>query len=290
MQLARYMTNAGPRIGLIVDGHLLEVWRKRPALPTTMTRLLAEFDAHRQALQRALGHADGALPLESVRLLAPVEEPRRFLALGLNYKDHATEMGIALPKQPRLFAKLAGALAAPQADVVAPAFSSTLDYEGELALVIGRRCRAVARQRAHEVIAGYMVLNDYSVREYVNPDLVILGKSCPGFAPCGPWLTTADEVQDPQALPIKTWVNGELRQNSTTREMIFGCAELIEWITRAVELEPGDLITTGSPPGSGAGMRPARFLRPGDAVRVEIEGLGALTNRIIAEDPHTSKA
>jgi 2-keto-4-pentenoate hydratase/2-oxohepta-3-ene-1,7-dioic acid hydratase in catechol pathway len=283
MKLARYRSQGLLRSGLVLGEEIVDCSRVWPPGPQAAERFWALTPRARAEFLDAALRTGTRIPLASARLCAPTDEPRRFIAVGLNYRDHAREMGQAVPTRPRLFVKLAGALSGPTDPVPAPAFSPTLDYEGELALVIGRRCRNVRRAEAREVVAGFLVLNDLSVREYVNPDLLILGKGCAGFAPCGPWLTTVDEIEDPHALALRTWVNGELRQSSTTGEMIFDCWELIERITRAVTLEPGDLITTGSPPGSGIARQPPSYLRPGDVVRVEIAGLGALQNAIVRE-------
>ncbi|HVN45556.1 MAG TPA: fumarylacetoacetate hydrolase family protein [Steroidobacteraceae bacterium] len=283
LRLARYWAGGTVRLGMIVGEELLDLADCAPEVPRTMTELLLSLPRHRPLLERLERSGKNGEPLSALRLAAPVEEPRRFIAVGLNYREHARELGQALPARPRLFVKLAGALTGPFEPVAAPEFSATLDYEVELAFVIGQRCRAIPRERALEVIAGYVVLNDLSVREYVNADQIILGKGCAGFAPCGPWLTTAEEVPDPQGLQLRTWVNGELRQDASTEQMIFDCASLIEYITRAIELEPGDLITTGSPPGSGAACRPPAYLRVDDVVRTEVAGLGALQNLIVAE-------
>jgi 2-keto-4-pentenoate hydratase/2-oxohepta-3-ene-1,7-dioic acid hydratase in catechol pathway len=164
-----------------------------------------------------------------------------------------------------------------------PRVSSALDYEGELGFVIGRRCRHVPRGRAHEVIAGYLIVNDVSVRDWqLRVPTWTMGKSFDTHGPIGPWLTSADEI-DPSGLRLRTWVNGELRQDSNTKHLIFDCAAIIEHLSTAFTLEPGDVVATGTPSGVGISMKPPRLLKVGDVMRVEIEGLGALENRVVAE-------
>lgn len=223
-----------------------------------------------------------SVPLDVARLLAPVPDPGAFLGVAINYRDHAAEVGRALPDKPVLFAKLRGAVAPPHGRIVRPAGVDTLDYEGELGVVIGRRCYRPMADEVMAAVAGYVVVNDVTVRGRVHPDRVLLAKSAPGHGPFGPWITTADEIADPEKLAIRTWVNGELRQDSSTAQLHHGIAALIAFIADAVELMPGDVIATGSPAGSGVGFHPPRFLRPGDVVRVEIERLGHIEH--VVED------
>lgn len=279
MKLARFRHEGAVRAGLVLGDELVDLAAWDSRLPGALDVLLADLDRHRAVLERA-AESGPRIPLAAVDLLAPIPSPARFLAAGLNYRDHARELGLAVPARPRLFAKLAGVVGDPHGDVRHPGVSDTLDYEGELGIVIGGSGRADTRAEAQALIGGYVVIDDLGLREFVNPDLVTIAKSCTGFAPCGPWITTADEIPDPDALTIRTWVNDELRQNSSTRELVFGCVELVQCVARLVALAPGDLITTGSPPGSGAGMNPPRFLQPGDRVRIDIERLGAIEHRI----------
>jgi 2-keto-4-pentenoate hydratase/2-oxohepta-3-ene-1,7-dioic acid hydratase in catechol pathway len=226
-------------------------------------------------------------PLEAVRLEAPVARPGKILAVGLNYRDHAEEVGIELPKVPMIFNKQSTSIAGPFEPIHLPRVSDKLDYEGELACVIGRRCRHVPVERAGEVIAGYSVCNDVSVRDWqMRVPTFTMGKSFDTHCPLGPWIVTGDEI-DPHALDIRTWVNGELRQSSNTSHLIFDCFALVAHLTEAFTLEPGDVISTGTPSGVGSGMKPRRYLKCGDVVRIEIEGIGAIENRVVAE-PETA--
>ena len=283
MKLATFTEGGRTRIGVVEDGRIADVCAADPTIPTDMTAFLKAGAAGRARLARALATAPRR-PLAEVRREAPVPRPGKFLAVGLNFADHIKELGAATPAFPATFAKMASCIAGPYDPVHRPRVSDSLDYEGELGLVIGKRCRHVPRDRALEVVAGYVVVNDLTVREWValTPQVVI-PKSFDTHGPFGPWITTADEIPDPQALAIRTTVNGEIRQSSSTAEMIFGCADLIALLSQALTLEPGDLITTGTPPGVGEGFTPKRYLRPGDVVRVEIDGLGHIENAVVSE-------
>lgn len=221
------------------------------------------------------------VPLSEVELAAPFT-PGKIVGIGWNYLEHIAEMGGDRPLEyPRVFAKLTTAVTAPSGPVVRPHYTQQLDYEGELAVVIGTRARNVPVERALDHVFGYAVMNDVSARDRQADEVQwIRAKGGDTFAPWGPWVTTADEVPDPQALRLRTWVNGDLRQDATTAWMIFPVAELIAWCAASFTLEPGDVIATGTPPGVGAGREPQTFLAPGDRVRVEIEGLGALEHPI----------
>jgi 2-keto-4-pentenoate hydratase/2-oxohepta-3-ene-1,7-dioic acid hydratase in catechol pathway len=224
-------------------------------------------------------------PLEQVRLLAPVQ-PRKFLGIGLNYADHIAESGMEAPEFPVFFNKQVTCVVGPDAEVHMPRVSSLLDYEGELAVVIGARCRHVTADRAHEVIAGYTIANDLSVRDWqLRTPTMTLGKSFDTHGPLGPWLVTADEIGDPHELGIRTYVNDELRQDGNTSEMIFDCFQQVAHLSEAFTLEPGDVIATGTPAGIGAVRQPfpEGLLRVGDSVRVEIDRIGSLTNAVVEE-------
>jgi 2-keto-4-pentenoate hydratase/2-oxohepta-3-ene-1,7-dioic acid hydratase in catechol pathway len=222
--------------------------------------------------------------LEEVELLAPVRRPPKFLAIGLNYAAHAEETGRVRPDFPTFFNKQSTCVTGPRAPIHIPPESEQVDYEGELGIVIGRRCRRVPRETARSVIAGYLVVNDVSARDwqYRSPTWT-LGKSFDTHGPIGPWLITADEVDDPQDLRIRTYVNDDERQNASTGGMLFGCYEQVAILSSVFTLEPGDVIATGTPAGVGMARTPPEFLKPGDTVRVEIDHLGGLSNPVIAE-------
>ena len=287
MRLITFTHDRRTRIGVVEDDAVCDVSAAAP-LPSDMIGLLAAGPDGLGAVRRAVARAP-RLPLAGVRLLAPVPAPPTFLGIGLNYADHVAESGLPTPDFPTFFNKQTACVAGPYDAIHLPRISRALDYEGELAFVIGRRARHVSAEHAHEVIAGYLVANDVSVRDWqFKAPTMTLGKSFDTHGPLGPWLTTADACGDPHALELRTWVNGELRQHSNTRQLIFSCFEQVAVLSTVFTLQPGDVITTGTPGGVGAAMQPMRFLRPGDVVRVEIEGLGHIENTVVAE-PTTEK-
>ena len=225
------------------------------------------------------------LPLPDVRLLAPAA-PRKYLGIALNYADHIAETGMEAPEVPVFFNKQVTCVVGPGDDVHMPKVSTFLDYEAELAVVIGRRCRHVPVDRAHEVIAGYTCANDLSVRDWQGrARTMTIGKSFDTHGPLGPWLVTPEEVGDPQDLRIRCYVGDELRQDASTAEMVFDCFQQVSHLSEAFTLEPGDVIATGTPAGVGLGRKPIRenVLHVGQTVRVEIERIGDLVNTVVEE-------
>ncbi len=223
-----------------------------------------------------------AVPLASLSLRAPVPDPRKIICVGLNYRDHAAETGKPVPTEPVLFAKFANSVTGDGARVEVPELARELDWEAELAVVIGRGGRDIPLTEALDRVAGYTIVNDLSSRTLQRSGgQWTRGKAIDDFLPMGPWLTTADAVPDPQALRVRCLVNGEVMQDGTTAEMVFGVAELVHEISRTITLSPGDVICTGTPPGVGMGKQPPRFLVDGDEVVVEIEGLGRLSTHIV---------
>jgi 2-keto-4-pentenoate hydratase/2-oxohepta-3-ene-1,7-dioic acid hydratase in catechol pathway len=210
--------------------------------------------------------------------------PRKFFAVGLNYADHVAETGRQGAEFPTIFMKANSCVTGPYDAVLRPRDSRTLDYEGELGIVIGKRVRRATAAEARAAIAGYVVTNDVSVREWQNrTSQWSLGKSFDTHGPIGPWLVTPDELPDPHALELRTYVNGALRQEANTRDLIFDCFALVEALSAMCTLEPGDVIATGTPAGIGNRMTPPQFLVSGDVVRVEIEGIGAIENHVVDE-------
>ena len=239
-----------------------------------------------------LRNADGpAIPLVDVHLHAPVERPSKFLAIAANYQSHIDEVLAANPAyvpptSQRWFTKLPSCVNGPYDPILQPPESDQLDYEVELAVVIGKRCRRVAAEHAAGVIAGYTVHNDVSARDWQKRSpTIMLGKSFDTHGPLGPWLVTPDEIGDPHALAIRCWVNGELRQDGSTAEMIDDCYAQIAYLSTVCTLEPGDVIATGTPFGTGGSAKPPRFLRPGDTVRCEIEKIGTIEATVEREIP-----
>jgi 2-keto-4-pentenoate hydratase/2-oxohepta-3-ene-1,7-dioic acid hydratase in catechol pathway len=248
-----------------------------------MKAFLEAGDAAWARARNAERSAAAHIPLAEVRLEAPIGSPGKILAIGLNYADHVKESGMQAPSHQIWFNKQWNAVTGPSDPFEIPAAApDRVDYEGELCFVIGRRCRHVPAARATEVIFGYTCGNDVSVRDWqMRTTQFTLGKSFDTHAPIGPWLVTADELGDPHALALRTYVNGELRQHSNTRELIFDCFAQVQELSRAFTLDPGDVIFTGTPSGVGAAMKPPRFLRAGDRVRVEIDGIGAIENQAV---------
>ncbi len=239
------------------------------------------------SLRDRLAAADlAALPAapDGVRIGAPVSRIGHFIAIGLNYADHAAETGAAIPKEPIVFSKAPSCLSGPNDDVLMPKGSVKLDWEVELAIVIGERCDYVSKEDALSKVFGYALCNDVSEREYQaeRGGQWIKGKSAPTFGPLGPWIVTADEIPDPQALSMFLDVNGQRAQTGSTATMIFSCAEIVSYLSEFMVLEPGDVITTGTPPGVGLGMKPPRFLKAGDMMHLGIEGLGEQRQTVIA--------
>ncbi len=228
---------------------------------------------------------DGAVvgALDAVRMVAPVPAPAKVVCVGRNYAEHAAETGSAVPTEPQLFAKWANAVIGPGVDVILPPITNQLDYEAELVVVMGKTARRVAEEHALEHVFGYTCGNDISARDLQFGDTQwIRGKALDTFAPMGPWIVTTDEIPDPQRLGIRCEVNGETRQADTTAHMIFSVARIIAFITEAITLSPGDVIYTGTPSGVGHGRTPPSYLKDGDTMRVEIDRIGAITNRVVS--------
>jgi len=222
--------------------------------------------------------------LDSVRLHAPIANPPRVFAIGLNYRDHAKESGMEIPKVPVVFFKLTTSIIGPGENIVLPKNSTQPDYEAEFAFVIGKGGFRIAAAEWREHVYGYTIVNDVSARDVqFATSQWSMSKSFPTFCPMGPAIVTADEIEDPHALAIGLSINGEVLQKSNTRELVFGIPQLIEHLSSITPLLPGDVISTGTPPGVGLGRTPKRWLRPGEEVTVTIEGLGSLTNPVVAE-------
>ncbi len=284
MRLVTFTQNGATRPGVLADDiEIVDLNRADPALPADMLALLEGGDAMLDRARAALGSARERIALADVTLEAPVPRPRKVLAIGLNYRDHAEESRQQIPKHPVVFAKMPTCITGPGAPVHRPKVSGALDWEGELCFVIGRRARHVAAADAASCVAGYMCGNDVSVRDWqLRSATWMIGKSFDTHGPTGPWLVTRDGV-DAGNLDVKTFVNGELKQHSNTGQLIFDVGAIIEYLSAAFTLEPGDVIFTGTPAGVGAAMKPPQFMKSGDIVRVEIEGLGVLENPVVDE-------
>jgi 2-keto-4-pentenoate hydratase/2-oxohepta-3-ene-1,7-dioic acid hydratase in catechol pathway len=267
---------------VVVGDEIVDLSVAAPDAPGEMSALLAAGPAALARVREAAAGSAGREPLDRAALAAPVQRPGKFLAVGLNYADHIAESGAPTPEYPTVFAKTSSCVNGPFDDVLRPAISDELDYEGELGFVIGTRCRHVPRDLAHEVIAGYVIVDDFTVRDIQHRSgQWTLGKSFDTHGVIGPWIVTGDELGDPHSLPIRTLVNGELRQSSDTSNLIFDCFAQIEIISGICTLEPGDVVATGTPGGVGKAL--GKLLVPGDVVRVEIDGIGAIENRVVQE-------
>lgn len=283
MRLARFHTADAPtRVGR-VDGDRITDLSGVPGIGTSLRAILPRLADLRPAIEAAGGPA---LALADVTLDAPIDNPQKYLAIGMNYRAHAEEAraaGIPVPVNQMWFNKQVSCIAGPYDDIVRPVVSEQLDYEIELGVVIGSRCRNVSAADARSVVAGYLVANDVSVRDWLSTrsPTFTLGKSFDTHGPIGPWLTTDDEIADPHGLRMRLTVNGDERQNWTTDDMIHNIWAQIAELTTVMTLEPGDILATGTPAGIGAPTR--TWLRPGDVVRAEIESLGAIENRVTAD-------
>ena len=293
MRLVRYVGKDGvTRLGALTEDGVMELQAAArasgvPAEPyADISSFFAGGDAALLAAQKLIqrGPQGGLVPLTSVRLLAPVPRPGKIVAVGLNYRDHSIESGAKeLPKSPIIFAKFTTSIIGPENPIVIPISDPHVDYEAELAVVIGHKVKAASAEHALDYVAGYMPLNDVSARTWQFADKQwVRGKSCDTFCPTGPFLTTRDDVPDAHALSICARVNGVTLQNSSTSKMIFRIPQLIEFISASITLEPGDIIATGTPEGVGAFRTPPIFLKPGDVVEVEIQSLGVLRNPVVA--------
>ncbi|MGE5702861.1 MAG: fumarylacetoacetate hydrolase family protein [Clostridia bacterium] len=247
-------------------------------------RQAVEFATKKENIQES-ERTDVMFPINTVTLHAPISNPNKIICIGLNYRDHAEEVNMDIPTIPVIFSKFANTINDPFAPIPKPEDSDQLDYEAELAVVIGKHASHVEEADAYEYVAGYTAMNDVSVRDYqVRTSQWLQGKTFDGHAPIGPCLVTADEVEDPHRLAINCYVNDEIRQHSNTKELIFSIPYLISYLSKIMVLEPGDLIATGTPPGVAMAMKPPQYLQVGDRVRVEIEGIGSLENPVVIGD------
>lgn len=287
MKLATFSpeADATPRLGVVVDDGIVDL-SQCGSFPADMIAML-EQGIDPLAISAAIEGLD-PMPLAAVALHAPVMHPGKILAIGLNYGDHIEETGSKKPEHQVWFNKQHNCANGPFDGINLPVASNKLDYEAELCLVIGKRCKHVPRERAHEVIAGYFCGNDVSVRDWqLRAPTFQIGKSFDSHGPMGPYLVTPDEVGDPHNLDIRCLVNGEQRQNSNTRHLIFDCFDAIEHLTQAFTLDVGDVLFMGTPSGVGVAMQPPSWLEEGDVVRVEIEKLGYIENTVVAESGET---
>jgi len=274
MLIARHLVHDTPQIAAIIGDEIVNLSTPHQDMP--------EFLASGVEIDTLL--TDDVRPLAEAKLLPPVGAPPAILAVGLNYRAHAEEGGREVPSTPVIFTKHHNCVIGPGDGIHIPrAAPDKVDYEGELAIVIGKRCRHVPKDRAHEVIAGYTVMNDVSVRDWQRASpTMLMGKSWDTHGPMGPWMATSDQI-DPHNLQLTTRVNDEIRQNSRTDDLIFDCFDIVQHLSTAFTLEAGTVIATGTPAGVGLYWDPPKMLKAGDEVSITIEGIGTLTNPVIAE-------
>ncbi len=289
MRLATIQASGGPVVvGVHSDSgseKFVDLKAADPGLPATLLGILSSPGGLDRA-RAALGEGIKAGRFVTGTFLAPIARPPKILCIGLNYRDHAKETNATIPTEPIVFSKFATAINNPGAPIVLPRVSTKVDYEAELVVVLGKGGKNIPAASAMAHVAGYMNGNDVSARDWQTEKpgkQWLLGKTPDTFAPIGPYLVTADEIPDFRKLPIKLKLNGQIMQDSSTAELIFGVDQLIEHISKLVTLEPGDLIFTGTPPGVGVARKPQVFLKAGDKVEIEIGGLGTLSNPVVAE-------
>jgi 2-keto-4-pentenoate hydratase/2-oxohepta-3-ene-1,7-dioic acid hydratase in catechol pathway len=285
MRLVQYRMKGESRLGVVIEDRIVDVQRSaasagKDARAFASSVALLEAGEPALAFVRGLtGHADAA-PLSTASLDCPVAS-RKIVAVGLNYRDHAIEAGLAIPTAPLCFAKFTSSLSGPSDPIQLPTEDAKIDFEGELGVIIGRKAHRVPEGDAMNCVAGYVVFNDVSERKWQFDDgQWTRGKSCDTFAPNGPFLVTADEVPDSGALRITTRVNGQVMQDSNTNQLIFSIPKLVSYFSHSFTLDPGDLIATGTPSGVGFSRKPPLFLKDGDVVEVEIERVGRISNRV----------
>jgi 2-keto-4-pentenoate hydratase/2-oxohepta-3-ene-1,7-dioic acid hydratase in catechol pathway len=284
MKLASFEVGGRESIGIVIGDALIDFARAAPDLPSDMRDLIRMWPQVEQTVRALPSQAQADVPLADVHLLAPVPRPQKIMAIGLNYADHIAESGREKPTVQTWFSKMPSAVNGPYDPVLIPKVSSQVDYEAELVFIVGKRCRHVRKEEAASVVFGYCAGNDVSVRDWqFASGQFVLGKSFDTHAPFGPWIVTPDEIGDPHALGIRCFVNGEKRQDSNTRHLVFDVFDQIAWISQAMTLEPGDVIYTGTPAGVGFAMKPPKFLKAGEVVRVEIDHIGAIENRVTLE-------
>ncbi len=277
LKIATYRGAEGiPRAGLIEGDRVLDL--SAAGIPDVIDVASRGLDGI-GSISRGAG-----TPLAQVRLLAPVPRPPKFICVGLNYRDHALESGMPIPERPTIFSKFSSCVIGPGEPIVLPRSSGQPDYEAEFAFVIGRGGRHIRPKDWRDHVFGYTIVNDVSARDYqMATSQWLMGKTFDTFAPMGPWLVTADEIPDPQSLDISLTIGGETLQSSNTRELIFKIPDLVAFLSSVVTLEPGDIVSTGTPSGVGFARKPPRYLKPGEEVVIRIAGIGELRNPVVAE-------
>lgn len=294
MKLVTFSRHGRTTIGKVDGNRVIDLVATDSTLPSSMRELLERGPALLERVRALTAENSATYPLADVRLEAPVPNPSKFLAIGMNYKKHvqeAIDAGVKVPDSQVWFNKQVSCVNGPYDSVHHPRVTDKLDYEAELGVVIGRRCRHVSVADAPSVVAGYLICNDVSVRDWqMRSPTMTLGKSFNTHGPIGPWIVTPDELGDPHALAMRMKVNGEVRQEVNTGEMIYNIWDQIAYLSTVMTLEPGDILATGTPSGVGLAMQPPGFVKPGDVMRVEIDGIGHIENRVIDEPEFPAEA
>jgi 2-keto-4-pentenoate hydratase/2-oxohepta-3-ene-1,7-dioic acid hydratase in catechol pathway len=285
MRLITFTYNGNTRLGALRgENEIVDLQQADSRLPRGMIAFLEAGERALKLAGDAIAQAKQTIPLTLVKLNAPIPRPGKILCIGLNYSDHAAESGQPVPQFPVVFAKYTNTVISHGESIVLPHVSTQVDYEAELGFVIGKRGRYIAEADALRYVAGYLPINDVSARDYQNrTSQWTMGKTFDTFAPMGPALVTSDEVSDPHQLNIRLTIGDDVLQNSNTNKLIFNVPQLVASLSEVMTLEPGDVVSTGTPPGVGFAQKPPRFLKPGDVVSVIIEGLGTLTNPVVGE-------
>jgi 2-keto-4-pentenoate hydratase/2-oxohepta-3-ene-1,7-dioic acid hydratase in catechol pathway len=282
MKLVNFLYKGEKNIGALLDDGVCSFKSISDKYSISMLEFIEQIDDLSPKVSKFINSNPEVIPLSEIEFLPVIERPGKVLAVGLNYKDHAKETGMDLPKVPMIFTKQSTSVLGHQGEIHKPKVSDAVDYEGEMAFVIGKKCRHVSKEDALDVIAGVTICNDVSVRDWqIASPTFTMGKSFDTHCPIGPYIVTMDEISDIHNLKIKTYVNDELRQDSCTDQLIFDCFDLIEHITKAFTLEPGDIIATGT--SSGVGVVLGKYLVPNDVVRIELENVGTLENKVVLE-------
>ena len=282
MKLVNFLYKGEKNIGALLDDGVCSFKSISDKYSISMLEFIEQIHELSPEVSKFIDSNPEVIPLSEIEFLPVIERPGKVLAVGLNYKDHAKETGMDLPEVPMIFTKQSTSVLGHQGEIHKPKVSDAVDYEGEMAFVIGKKCRHVSKEEALDVIAGVTICNDVSVRDWqIASPTFTMGKSFDTHCPIGPYIVTMDEISDIHNLKIKTYVNDELRQDSCTDQLIFDCFDLIEHITKAITLEPGDIIATGT--SSGVGVVLGKYLVPNDVVRIELENVGTLENKVILE-------
>ena len=287
MKVINFEVKESVHAGLLKDDAVYQIDRLPGFKGLDTVSLISLNSLEKEKLIGLVSNSEIHYKLQDVKLKAPILKPSKYLAIGLNYQKHVDEVkakGLKIPKHQLWFNKQVSCINGPYDDIEMPLVSSKLDYEGEMAFVISKECRHIKAEKAADYIGGYFVCNDVSVRDWqMHSPTFTMGKSFDSHGPIGPWIVTPDEIEDPHNLDIEVWVNDEVRQKSNTSDMIYNCFEQIEYLSKAFTLMPGDIIATGTPAGVGIGTTPPVYLKTGDRVKVEIEGLGYIENKVVDE-------